>query len=92
MNKKPKSLNLPLFHDAGPILLCRDSLIMSYTGLVRNVTLGARIWGAPMERHLLMSLKELRRKGICEEVVAGRLTLREGSRQLVLSYRQMLRL
>jgi len=44
-----------------------------------------------MERHLLMSLKELRRKGICEDVLAGRLTLREGSRQLVLSYRQMLR-
>lgn len=41
-----------------------------------------------MEGHLLMSVKERRRKSVFEEVLAGRLTIVAASRQLGLSYRQ----
>ena len=41
-----------------------------------------------MEGHLLMSVKERCRKSVFDEVQAGRLTLREASLKLGLSYRQ----
>lgn len=41
-----------------------------------------------MEGHLLMSAKERGRKSVFDEVQEGRLTLREASRKLGLSYRQ----
>ena len=44
-----------------------------------------------MKGHLLMSLKELRRKTMLEGVKDGRLTLAEAARRLELSYRQTLR-
>ena len=44
-----------------------------------------------MKGHLLMSLKELRRKTMLEGVKDGRLTLAEAARGLELSYRQTLR-
>ncbi|KKM19230.1 hypothetical protein LCGC14_1657760 [marine sediment metagenome] len=44
-----------------------------------------------MERHLLMSCKELARKSILELVLAGQITLVEASRRMGLSYRQALR-
>ena len=44
-----------------------------------------------MEGHLLMSRKELHRKSVLELVLAKRLTLREASKRMGLSYRQTLR-
>lgn len=41
-----------------------------------------------MERHLLMSLKERRRKSVFEDVAAGRISLRAASEALGLCYRQ----
>jgi transposase-like protein len=44
-----------------------------------------------MEGHLLMSRKELHRKSVLEGVAAKRLTLKEASRRMGLTYRQTLR-
>lgn len=45
-----------------------------------------------MEGHLLMSQRELERKRVMEHVLEGRMTLRQGSELLEVSYRQAVRI